>query len=174
MSVTVHQLFTRITGTERTLTRDNVKKFVTEAGVSSSFLFDSAGAAADAVMEKLDPKKTGKVSWDQFRGEALSLLPPGLLRTLDAKHVGQEVEVQWARLDPHGLGEVKPSKVTALLTKELAAQKVSFAGMKAEVGAKILMHALDENGDKKLQKSELAGFVTDVLHEANVGPKSRP
>jgi hypothetical protein len=157
MPVTVHQLFTRIAGTEQTLTRDNVKKFVTEAGVSSSFLFDSASAAADAVMDTLDPKKTGSVTWDQFRSGARVFVPKTLMKDL---------ETQWARLDPKGAGEVKATKVTALLTKELTAQKVSFAGMKAEVGAKILMHALDENGDKKLQKTELAGFVADVAREA--------
>ena len=36
-------------------------------------------------------------------------------------------------------------------------------GAKAEIGAKVLLHALDENGDKRLQRSEVRGFALDVL-----------
>jgi hypothetical protein len=169
MPFSVRQLFQRITGADRALTYDNVKAFVEDAGVESGFFIDRAGMAATAVMDKFDDG-SGAVSWDRFRGKAIALVPPGMFDKLDVKELAQQLDAQWSLLDPKGTGSISTGALAAHLERELDRRGKSFSGEKADAGAKILVHALDENGNKKLERAELEGFLKDVLKEAGVSP----
>lgn len=169
MPFSVRQLFSRITGAERALTHDNVKRFVEDAGVESGFFIDRAGMAASAVMDKFDDG-SGTVSWERFRGKAIALVPPGLFDKLDIGALAKQLDAQWSLLDPKNSGSISTSALAAHLERELDRRGQSFAGEKADAGAKILVHALDENQNKRLERTELEGFLRDVLKEAGGDP----
>ncbi len=163
---TVKQLFARISGRpDGTLTHSNVKQFAKDAGLESGWIVDEPKLAAGAMMDKFGGD--GAVSWDRFRGQAMSMVPPGLLGKVDRNSLEAVLDAQWSKLDPKGTG-ASVDDISRFLEGELCARGQSFAGTKAVAGAKMLMHALDFDGDKRLQKSELKGFLQDVLQEAGV------
>ena len=165
MAVTLRKLFDRIAGKGGALTEDRVKAFVEGAGVKDGFLVPKASLAAGAVMDKLDDGK-GAVTWDRFRARGVALVPPALASSLDAGKVALELDARWTALDPKRRGAVDERTLASFLESQLEAAGQSFAGTKAEAGARILLHALDENGDRLLQKDELAGFLQDAVAEA--------
>lgn len=165
MSVTLRGLFDRIAGTAQVLTQGGLQTFVEGAGVSNSFLLPKASLAARSFMDKFDDG-SGNVSWDRFRKRGMALVPAGLVSQVDAKRIAAEVDARWAQIDPTGSGAVDVKTLSSFLEAQLAARGASFAGTKAEAGAQVLVHALDDNHDSLLQKDELRGFLLDVAAEA--------
>jgi hypothetical protein len=167
MAVTVRQLFDRIAGKGGAITKDRVKQFVESAGVKDGFLVPKASLAAGAVMDKFDDG-SGAVSWDRFRQRSVAMVPPALIGSLDQATVAKEVDARWRELDPKGRGAVDERTLANFLTVQLEAKGLAFAGTKAEAGARVLMHALDADGDHLLQKDELEGFLQDAVTQAQV------
>ena len=169
MPVTLRQLFDRIAGPggsqTGTVTKERLEQFVEDAGVENGWLMPKASLAAGAFMDKFDDGR-GKVSWDRFRTQGMALVPPGLLQQVDAQKVAGEVDARWRELDPKGKGAVDAPTLGNYLEAQLAARGQAFAGTKADAGAKVLLHALDANGDGLLQKDELKGFLLDVVAES--------
>ena len=165
MPVTLRTLFDRIAGGSQVLTHAGLESFVSQAGVTNSFLLPKATLAAKAFMDKFDDGK-GAVSWDRFRTRGMALVPPGLLSQVDPQKVAQEVDTRWAQIDTKGRGAVDVNELSSFIEAQLAAKGASFAGTKAAAGAQVLLHALDDNHDNKLQKEELKGFLLDVAAEA--------
>jgi hypothetical protein len=168
MSVTLKQLFTRIAGKEDVVTKAKLQTFLEDAGVSNSFPLRKASMAAGAFMDKFDDG-SGAVGWDRFRKQGRALVPPGLPIQVDPGSVAKELEGRWSSLDKAGKGEVDLKTLTGYIEAELVANGKRFAGTKAEAGALVLLHALDENRDQLLQKEELKGFLVDVAQEAARG-----
>lgn len=168
MPVTLQALFTRI-GQNGPVTKDKVEQFLEKAGVSNGWLMPKASLAATAIMDKFDDG-SGAVGWDTFRKRGMALVPPGLVAQVsDPSKVAAEVDKRWGDLDPRGSGAVDERTLKNFIEAQLAAKGSSFAGTKAEAGAQVLLHALDANGDKLLQKEELKGFLIDVATEAKRG-----
>jgi hypothetical protein len=165
---TLRRLFDRIAGSGGLLTKDKLHQFVEDAGVSDSFLMPKATLAAGAFMDKFDDG-SGSVSWDRFRKRGVALVPPGLMKEVDAERVAHEIDARWSEIDPKGRGAVDVGSLSNFIEAQLAARGQMFAGTKADAGAKVLLHALDDNGDHLLQKDELKGFLLDVAREAT-GP----
>lgn len=138
-----------------------------DAGVEEGFFIDKAGMAADAVMDKFGGKGS-KVPWEHFRTQAVALVPPGFLDTLDGKSLMAQLDKQWSRLDPKGTGSVGLGALASFLEAELDKRGQSWASDKAEAGARILIHALDENQNAHLERHEIAGFLQDVMKEAGI------
>lgn len=167
-SVTLRALFGRI-GQNGTVTKDKIEKFLENAGVSNSWLMPKASLAATAIMDKFDDG-SGAVGWDGFRKQGMALVPPGLVaQVTDPAAIAGEVDKRWKDIDPAGKGAVTETTLKNFIEAQLVAQGKSFAGTKAEAGAQVLLHALDANGDKLLQKEELKGFLVDVATEAKRG-----
>ena len=124
-----------------------------------------ASLAAGAFMDKFDDG-SGAVSWDRFRTRCVALVPPGLMKEVDAERIATEVESRWNEIDPHGRGAVDVDTLARFIESQLSSRGQMFAGTKAEAGARVLLHALDDNGDRLLQKDELKGFLLDVAREA--------
>ena len=165
MPVTLRHLFDRIAGTAQTLTQSGMQTFIEGAGVSNSFFMPKASLAAKAFMDKFDDG-SGCVSWDKFRKRGMALVPPGLLGQVDAKRIAQEVDARWSQLDSRGRGAVDVKTLSTFIEAQLDKRGANFAGTKAEAGAQVLLHALDDNHDSLLQKDELKGFLLDVCTEA--------
>ena len=167
MPMTLRRLFDRITGKDPALTHGNLQQFVEDAGVGNSFLMPKAKLAAGAFMDKFDDG-SGNVSWDRFRKQGVALVPPGLMSQVDAKKVAAEVDARWPQIDTKGKGAVDLNTLTCFIEAQLSAKGAAFAGTKAEAGARVLMHALDDNKNGMLEKDELKGFLLDVAKEAGV------
>ena len=167
-AVTLKDLFRRIAGPANEVTKAKLETFIENAGVGNSWLAPKASLAAGAIMDKFDDG-SGKVGWDRFRKQGMALVPPGLVSQVDAQKVAAEVDKRWNDIDPQGKGAVDVATVRGFIEAQLAAKGASFAGTKAEAGALVLLHALDANGDKLLQKSELKDFLVDVAVEAKGG-----
>lgn len=88
---------------------------------------------------------------------------------MDAEHIGAEVDKRWNDIDVRGRGAVDVATVRGFIEALLVAKGASFAGTKADTGARVLLHALDANGDHLLQESELKDFLVDVATEATRG-----
>lgn len=158
MPVTLQTLFTRI-GQNGPVTKPKIEAFLEKAGVSNSWLMPKASLAATAIMDKFDDG-TGSVAWDSFRKRGMALVPQGLVgQVTDPAKMAAEVDKRWGDIDKKGTGAVDESTLRNFIEAQLVAQGKSFAGTKAEAGAQVLLHALDANGDKLLQKEELKGHA---------------
>ncbi|MBI1944364.1 MAG: hypothetical protein HYS27_01640 [Deltaproteobacteria bacterium] len=171
MPVTLRQLFTRIAGTASAISTSRVESFLTDAGVGSGlFGGTKVSMAASKFMDKFDAS-SGTLSWDAFCKKGMSLLPPGLAAKADAATVTAEVDKLFSQLDPRDRG-VTVDELSKHIEDELTRRGKSFAGTQAEIGAKVLLHALDENGDKRLQRSEVRGFALDVVAQVASGGRT--
>ena len=168
MPVTLQALFTQI-GQKGPVTKPKIEAFLEKAGVSNSWLMPKASLAANAIMDKFDDG-TGSVGWDSFRKRGMALVPQGLVgQVTDPSKMAAEVDQRWNDIDPKGRGAVDERTLCNFIEAQLVARGESFAGTKAEAGAQVLLHALDANGDKLLQKDELKGFLVDAATEAARG-----
>jgi Ca2+-binding EF-hand superfamily protein len=164
--ITVRKLFDTIAAGRATVGKQELETFMEKAGVDNGWLSPVASLGASAAMSKFDPAGHGSVSWDQFSKRAMALVPPNVMAGVDGPRAQQEFDKRWSEIDPQGTGAVTVPQLTNVLEAQLAAKGQSFAGTKADAGAKVLVKALDANGDGKLQKEELHGFMMDVLREA--------
>ncbi len=168
MSVTLRQLFTRIAGAAAAITKPRVETFLSDACVGSGlFGGTKVTMAASKFMDKFDAA-TGTLSWDAFCKKGLSLLPPGIAAQADAKTVTAEVDKLFNQLDPKDQG-LSVAELSKHIEDELVRRGKSFAGTQAEIGAKVLLHALDDNGDHRLQRAEVRGFALDVVAQVASG-----
>ena len=171
MPVTLRQLFTRIAGAAAAITTPKVETFLSDAGVGSGlFGGTKVSMAASKFMDKFDAS-SGTLTWDCFCRKGLSLLPPGLAAKADAATVTAEVDKLFNQLDPSNRG-LTVGELSKHIEDELVRRGKSFAGTQAEIGAKVLLHALDENGDKRLQRAEVRGFALDVVTQVSSGGRS--
>jgi hypothetical protein len=164
-AATLKDLFRRIAGSSNEVTAKKLESFIEAAGVGNSFFAPKASLAAAAIMDKLD-EGSGAVTWDTFRKRGMALVPPGLTSQLDIEHVAAVVDRRWGDIDRCGTGAVDVDTVRGFIEAQLVAKGASFAGTKADAGARVLMHALDANEDHLLQKGELKDFLMDVATEA--------
>jgi hypothetical protein len=167
--VTVRNLFGRIAGTQQAITKDGLESFLEKAGVPNGWLSPFASMAATSVMDKFDPAGKGQVSYDEFAKRAVELVPPHIMAGVSGAKADAVLSERWSELDPRGSGAVTTVQLRGALEAQLAAKGQMFAGTKAEAAASVLVAALDANGDGMLQKSELEGFVKDVLRESGKG-----
>lgn len=168
MPVTLQALFVRI-GQNGPVTKPKIEAFLEKAGVSNAWLMPKASLAATAIMDKFDDG-SGSVGWDAFRKRGMALVPQGLVgHVTDPSKMAAEVDKRWSDIDKKGTGAVDETTLKNFIEAQLVAQGKAFAGTKAEAGAQVLLHALDANGDKLLQKDELKGFLVDAATEAERG-----
>ena len=168
MGNTLDGLFKRIAGGGTTITRPHVERFLEDAGVGDGWFGGTkVGLATDAFFDKFQAP-AGRLSWDAFMAQGRSLLPAGIAAKADPAAVEREIDKLYAALDRSGRG-ISLETLTDHLTALAEAKGQMMAGTKAEVGAKILMHALDENGDRRLQKDELRSFALDVVRRVSKG-----
>ncbi|MCC7070738.1 MAG: hypothetical protein IT383_05410 [Deltaproteobacteria bacterium] len=171
MPVTLRQLFARIAGTASSISTARVESFLSDAGVGSGFLGGTkVSLAASKFMDKFDAS-SGTLSWDSFCKKGMSLLPPGLAAKADAATVSAEVDKLYTQLDPNDRG-LSVAELSKHIEDELVRRGKSFAGTQAEIGAKVLLHALDDNGDHRLQRAEVRGFALDVVSQVANGQRS--
>jgi hypothetical protein len=163
---TLDGLFRKIAGASGAITRPQVERFLEDAGVGDGWFGGTkVGLAADAFFDKFQTS-SGNLTWDAFMKRGHQLLPANLAAKADKATVEHEIDKLYATLDRDGRG-ITLDALTCHLTALAEAKGQMMAGTKAELGAKILMHALDDNGDRRLQKDELKGFALDVLRRVS-------
>jgi hypothetical protein len=161
---TLDVLFRRIAGSAGAIGRPQVESFLKDAGVGDGLLGGAkVSLAADAFLDKFGKKQ---LTWESFVAQGRALLPGELQKSADRATVEREIDKLFSALDKDGRG-ISMDVLTAHLKALAEAKGQSMAGAKADVGAKILMHALDDNGDRRLQKDELKGFALDILRRVS-------
>ncbi len=119
--------------------------------------------AADEIFAKLDPQRTGRISWEQFRDGSARLLPPELL--------DPQGRIRRDQVDPFFAAVVDPASNRATVASVygyLFAQmsRLPDAGFttryKADVAARVVVDAIDRDGDKAFTKAELDDALNEI------------
>lgn len=154
------------------ITHEHVVKFVKQAGVSDGLIIKSASLTAKGFMDTFGDG-SGAVSWDRFQAKGLEMLP-GAAKELTPESASAEIEKRWSEIDTQSKGAVSVGELKKFIEKTMSDRGVKFAGMKADVAAKLLMHALDvAPRDTLLQKEELKAFFVDAVNEAKAAAASK-
>ncbi len=166
----IDRLFQRIdTNGDGQIDRKEVTAFAKAADVDSGFLGGmKLSATVDGFMSAFDRNQDGKVSRRDLEAKGASLLPPQIADQL-AKNpagVGKVIDMYFAKTATRADGKLRLDDLQSSAERELDARGAAFSGQKAEIGAKLALHAFDEDQDGALTKQDILDVVDDVAHVA--------
>lgn len=142
--------------------RREVLEYLRGIGIPSMF----AGAAADEFMSKLS-RDGARVSWDEFVQNGARLLPPGLKN--DAGVLDPDrVKGVFATIAGRRRTRATENDVARYLEGELVDVPALFAPMVAAAMAKVIVDALDTDGDRVFTKRNLEALLDDFNREMGV------
>jgi hypothetical protein len=119
-------------------------------------------------MDAFDTDRDGAVSRREFAANAKTLIPMGIKldrdkARRDPAHVSQVVSSFVAMLDHTRDAKLDEQELAGGIEKALRRTGESMAGIKAEVSARLAIHTIDTDGDKKLDADELGDFTAAAI-----------
>ncbi|MEW5853317.1 MAG: EF-hand domain-containing protein [Myxococcota bacterium] len=163
---TLRGIFNRVdVNRDGALDKAEVKKFVEDAKVGEGmFAGKKVSGAVDAFMDTFDTDKNGKVGWDEFAAKGQNLIP-GAAKDATPADVVRAADDLVTKADANHDGAVVKDELKDMIEPQLEAAGVSMSGTKADIAAKIGVHALDDNGDGKITRDETRSLATDVAKQ---------
>lgn len=160
---TLKSIFNRVdANADGALDRAEVKKFVEDADVGTGlFAGKKVSGAVDSFTDQFDVNKDGKVHWDEFASKGRGLIP-GAAQNATGAEITEAGRKLVERADANGDGALTRDEIKEAILPQLEANNVSMAGTKAEIGAKVVVHMLDENRDGKVGQAEVDSLAADI------------
>ncbi len=140
------------------LSRGEIKEHLGNVGVGGG-LFGGVikNKAADAFVDQFDGNNDSRVSWQEFQGQAASLMPQGI-RDADGRINRTLANRTFEGMDSNGNGSLSVSELQSTLRRELP-RDTDHRSTVAEIGAKLGVDALDEDRNGSVSRTEFDGAL---------------
>ena len=153
---------------DKTLSKDEVKEFVKDAGVGKGWLGGTkVNMATNEMMDKFDSDKNERVTWDEFKRSAKHALP---VKSGRGTNLPAEAASWHGKADRNADSGVDSKELSSTIERELKQNETPMAGTVAEVASKIGMHVIDENKDGKVDADELGSLAEDIQSGGAASP----
>ena len=168
---TLKKIFNRLdTNRNGRISEEEVKQVARKAGVDSGMFGGlKVSKTAKAFVDAFDGNDAGKdVSWAEFRGKAQSMLPDEVASAVqngDTQMVTRSVQELMQEADASRNSKLSRREIANAGERALAKKEVPMAGTIADIGAKMSVALLDEDGDKQISRKELENTALDAVKE---------
>lgn len=157
------------------ISEDEVKEAARKAGVDvGMFGGMKVAKTAEAFIDAFDGSDADKeVSWAEFKGKAQSMLPDRVAAAVqqgDTQQVTRTVQQLMQEADASRDGKLNRGEIAKAGQDALDKKGVAMAGTIADVGAKMSIALLDENGDRQISRQELETTALDAVQELSKEP----
>lgn len=169
---TMASIFNRIdTNQDHALSRAEVKDMVEKAKVGGGIFGGiKVSQATDAFMKMLDTDQDGSVTDAEIQSQFQALMAK--LPADGDKTIPERADEWFDKVDSSHDGRVTVDEAKAQLKVALEGQ--DFADLKAEIGAKIAVYLLDENGNGTADRAEVQSLAEDVAAQSQPAPEPVP
>ena len=168
---TLKAIFNRLdTNRNGRISENEVKEAARQAGVESGMFGGlKVSKTAKAFVDAFDGNDADKdVSWSEFKGKAQSMLPENVAAAVqagDTQLVTRSVQELMQQADASRNGKLSRNEIARTGERALAKKDVPMAGTIADIGAKMSVALLDEDGDKQISRKELENTALDAVKE---------
>jgi Ca2+-binding EF-hand superfamily protein len=152
------------------LSRPEVKRSMEQAGIGGGFFGSmKVDGATDALLDAVDDNKDGRATWTEYAKNGHKLVPAGMpldpTRLHDPAHLDAAVEALYRGADSDRDGALTSTELARHQTREATRAGQSNASTRGEIAATLALKTFDHDGDGRLQRQELGGFLRDVARE---------